>query len=127
MSYLGYRIKVNGITLTDDWIQPGSFKTEDAKKEVTKWKDLNLTEHKLLLSTKRAIISFGIRVRTLSEQESLLTLFATQESVPVKWWDDLTCTYKEGTFTMDAPQFTHLNTKSGTILYNATTIKLTEV
>lgn len=126
MSYLGYRITIGETNITNDLIQKGSWKYSPVKKIIKEWEDANGTIHQDIRTLPRVEISFSIRVRTLTEQESLASLFATQENLSVTYWDDITCTYKTGTFFMNAPTFNHLNTATGQILYDATEIHLTE-
>ena len=123
MSYLGYRLIVNGTTIYNSMIKTGSYQMTPAKRIVTTWTDANLVEHQEVLSNRKVNISFSLRERNLEEQDSIKGIFALQENIPVTYWDDEDCEYKTGTFYMDAPQFQHRNTIGG-INYNATKINL---
>ena len=125
MSYNGYRLIINGITITNDTIQKGTYKAIPQKRVVATWLDANFVEHQDVLSTRKMEISFSLRQRNLTEQQHLIGLFATQENIPVTYWDDKTCTYKSGTFRMEAPEFSVLNTIGG-INYAETPIRLIE-
>ena len=126
MSYLGYRVIINGITVPDNLIAKGSWNMSKPKRIVSNWKDANQIEHEDVLPTRKVDIKFSIKRRTLSEQESIIGILGLQESVPVTYWDDYDCTYKTGTFKMDAVTFNHENTEYGDIRYTATPIHLTE-
>ena len=125
MSYNGYRLVINGITITNDAIQKGTYRATPQKRVVATWLDADFIEHQDVLPTRKMEISFSIRQRNLTEQENLIGLFATQENIPVTYWDDATCDYKSGTFRMEAPEFSILNTIGG-INYAETPIHLIE-
>lgn len=125
MSYNGYRLIINGITITNDAIQKGTYHAVPMKRVVSTWKDANRVDHEDVLPERQMDIRFSIRERNLTEQENLIGLFSLQENVPVTYWDDKTCSYKSGTFKMDAPEFAHRNTVGG-INYEATPIHLVE-
>lgn len=126
VSYGGYRIIINGTTVYDGMIFKGSFKATPIKRIVGTWKDANLVDHDEILPTRKMDITFSVRKRTLDEHDAIKGIFALEESVPVTYWDDKTCTYKTGTFKMDAPPFIHDNTKDGTITYGPTQVHLQE-
>lgn len=125
LTYAGYRLIVGGTTISNDLIQKGSYSFVKQKRIATEFKDSVLTDHQQVLPNRKVIISFSLRERNLEEQDSVKGIFATQENVSVTYWDDYECTYKTGTFYMDAPQITHRNTVGG-INYNSTPITLTE-
>ena len=125
MTYNGYRLIINGITITNDLIQKGTYKATPTKRVVDSWTDANLVEHQDVLPTRKMDIQFSLRERNLNEQDSLKNIFSNQENVGVTYWDDKTCAYKSGTFRMEAPQFEHLNTVGG-INYAETPIHLIE-
>lgn len=126
MSYLGYRIKIGDTIIPNNLIHPSSWRYTPTKKIIKQWEDANGTIHQDIRTIPRAEITFSIRVRTLDEHETIASVFATQESLTITYWDDVTCTYKTGTFFMDAPSFTHISTSTERILYDATEIHLTE-
>ena len=125
LTYAGYRLIVGGTTISNDLIQKGSYSFVKQKRIATEFKDSVLTDHQQVLPNRKVIISFSLRERNLTEQDSVKGIFATQENVSVTYWDDYECIYKTGTFYMDAPQITHRNTVGG-INYNSTPITLTE-
>lgn len=123
MSYAGYRIIMNGVTIHNSMISKGSFQITPGKRIAATWTDANLVEHQEVLSNPKMNISFNIRERNLNEQISIKGIFALKENIPVTYWDDESCEYKTGMFYMDAPQISHRNTIGG-INYNATKIQL---
>lgn len=125
MSYLGYRLIINNVTITKDLIQKGTYQFSKEKRMAASWNDANITEHHQVSSNRKVKISFNIRERDLSEQEAIKDIFSLSENIPVTYWDDYACEYKSSTFYMDAPKITHRNTIGG-INYNATAINLTE-
>ena len=125
MTYLGYRLIVNNITISNDLIQKGTYQFTKKKRDAGDWKDANLTEHQDIYSSRKADISFSLRERNLTEQDSVKDIFTLQENISVTYWDDFTCEYRTGTFYMDAPKITHRNTVGG-INYAATPIHLVE-
>ena len=125
MTYLGYRLIINGITISNDLIQKGTYQFTKAKREAGNWLDANLTEHQDIYSNRKTEISFSLRERNLNEQDSLKDIFEVQENVPVTYWDDYSCEYITSTFYMDAPKITHRNSIGG-INYAATPIHLVE-
>ena len=126
MSYEGYRLIINGTTIYNSMIARGTYQFTKTKRMVSTWNDANLIEHQELLSNRKVNISFSLRVRTLEEQDAMKGIFALEENIPVTYWDDYDCTYKTGTFYMQAPKITHSNTATADILYNATAINLVE-
>lgn len=125
MSYLGYRLVINNTTIPNDLIQKGTYTFTKEKRIASSWKDAQLVEHHRVLSNRKAVITFSVRERNLTEQETIKGIFATQENIPVTYWDDFDCEYKSSYFFMSAPKVSHRNTIGG-INYAATAIQLTE-
>lgn len=125
MTYYGYRLIINGITIWNSLISKGTYQAVPQKRIAASWEDANLISHEEVLSNQKMDISFALRERTLEEQDSIKGVFATRENISVTYWDDTTCAYKSGEFKMEAPKFSHRNTIGG-INYNPTTIHLVE-
>ena len=125
MSYLGYRLIINDIEITNDLIQKGTYKAIPTKRIVDSWIDADMIEHQEVLPTRKMDISFSLRQRNLTEQDSIKDIFNLQENIPVTYWDDVSCAYKTGTFYMESPEFSHISTVGG-INYEATPIHLIE-
>lgn len=125
MSYQGYRLIINGTQINNDLIQKGTYEFTKEKRMSADWEDATKTQHQQIVSRRKVVISFSLRERNLSEQESVAGIFATQEDIPVTYWDDYDCSYKTGSFFMKAPKISHRNTIGG-INYAATSIQLTE-
>ena len=125
MTYNNYRLIINGITITNDLVQKGSYKATPTKRVVATWLDANFIEHQDVLPTRKMDISFSLRQRSLAEQDSLKGIFEAQENVFVVYWDDTSCEYKTGYFRMESPEFSHISTVGG-INYAETPIHLIE-
>ena len=127
LTYAGYRVKIGNTIISNDLIAKGSYNFIKAKRIPGDWKDAAQIQHQQVMDNRKVIISFSLRERKITEQDDIKAIFTTQENLTVKYWDDYACEYKEGTFFMDAPAISHLNTAvEGGLLYAATQIKLTE-
>lgn len=125
LSYAGYRVKIGNQIINNNLIQKGSYSFVKEKRIPSSWEDVNKYEHQQVNSARKVVITFSLIERDLTEQDSIKSIFATQENLSVQYWDDYACEYKSGTFYMDAPKISHRNTIGG-LRYNATPIKLTE-
>lgn len=125
--YEGYRVKINGIEVPNMLVASGSYSFLKQKRVAHEYKDGNGISHEVCHETTQAIIGFAIRQRTLEEHQSIKSIFAMHDTVPVEYWDDYDCEYKTGTFRMVAPKITHSKAVGSDILYNATPIVLGEV
>jgi hypothetical protein len=125
MSYT-YRLKINNTNIPSDWVAPGSFNVTQQKRVVQTWVDANYVEHHHVAANGKAVITFGLRVRNLTDQQTFISILASQENITVDYWNDQTCTYKHGNFYMDDVTFNHLNSQKASLLYNDTQITLTE-
>ena len=125
LTYAGYRLIVGSTTISNDLIKKGSYSFIKQKRVANSFNDAALVEHQQVLSDRKVVISFSLRERDISEQDSIKGIFDTQENISVTYWDDYECKYNTGTFYMNAPQITHRNTIGG-INYDATPITLTE-
>lgn len=126
MSYDGHRITINGTNIPSELVAPGSYSFVPKKRIVSNWTDANLVEHHDVLTKSKAVITFSVRIRTLTDHETIKGIFANQEGITVGYWDDKTCTYQTGSFYMDDITFSHIHSQTNSLLYNATQIKLTE-
>ncbi len=124
--YNGYRIKINGIIVSDNFISEGSYSAQKVKRVLDEYHDAYGVEHEFISPHKPVEISFSIRERSMAEQAKLSALFNQYENVPVEYWDDVKCEYKSGNFKMEQPTFSHANTRGGSIKYKKTNIKLME-
>lgn len=125
MSYT-YRLKINSTEIPSDWVAPGSFSVTPKKRVVQTWVDANYVEHHHVAASQKTVITFSLRVRTLADQETFKSILTSNENITVDYWDDKTCTAKQGTFFMDDVTFNHINSQRASLLYNATQITLTE-
>lgn len=125
MSYNGYRIKIGTTTIKNTMIAPNTWKVSKKKRIVATWKDANQVEHHDVMSTGKTEITFSLRARTASEQATLAPILSTTEGLTVEWYDDLSSTYKTGSFFMEAPTI-ESKRHGASLLYEPTAIKLTE-
>lgn len=125
MTYNGYRLIINGITIWNSLVSKGTYQAVPQKRIAASWEDANLIEHEEVLTNRKMDISFALRERSLEEQDSIKGITGLQENIPVTYWDDNSCSYKTGTFKMEAPKFQHKDTIGG-IFYKPTAIHLTE-
>ncbi len=124
--YKGYRIKINGIIVNDNFISRGSYSAERAEKVLYEYYDADGERHEELSGHVIIKISFSIRQRNMKEQAQLYGIFKQQNNVPVEYWDDISAEYKEGIFKMKKPVIKHRNTINGSISYDKTAIVLEE-
>lgn len=124
--YSGYRIKINGIVVSNDFISQGSYSSQKEKRVLYEYYDANDVRHEELSNRERMIISFDIRERSAKEQQQLSGLWAQFEDVQVEYWDDLIGEYKSGIFKMDRPEIKHRHTRGSSIHYARTNISLRE-
>lgn len=125
MSYNGYRVKIGTTTIKNTMIAPNTWKVSKKKRIVATWKDANQVEHHDVMSTGKTEITFSLRARTASEQATLAPILSTTEGLTVEWYDDLSSTYKTGSFFMEAPTI-ESKRHGASLLYEPTAIKLTE-
>lgn len=124
--YEGYRIKINGTEVPNMLISSGSYSFKNTKRVINKYTDGNGKEHVDYYKNKKAVINFSIRKRNLEEHKSICNIFTLQENVPVTYWDDYECKYKEGKFKMNDPLIKHTKAVGTDIFYQSTAIILEE-
>ena len=124
--YNGYRIEINGMKISNDFISQGSFSLKKDRRVLSEYYDANGERHEELSARETVEISFSIRERTMKEQEQLNPLFVQYEEVPVTYWDDTSAAYKTGIFKLERPKFSHRNTRYGSIAYAKTAMNLKE-
>ncbi len=125
MSYGGYRVIINGITIPDRMMIRESYGTTANERQIYSWTDANQIAHYDVAEKPKMSVEFSLRRRTLAEQEELTGAFESFQNITVTYWDDKTCSYKEGLFKMDPPQFINY-VDHDELWYTATAIHLTE-
>lgn len=123
--YLGYRVIVNGITIPETMMIRESFATTPGERVIYTWVDANQITHEEVSETPKMYVEFTIRRRTLEEHEEILDAFEAFQNVYVTYWDDRSCSYKQGLFKMDPPQFVTY-VERDELWYAPTAIRLTE-
>lgn len=124
--YSGYRIKINGVTISNDFVSQGSYSAQKVRRVLYEYYDANDVRHEELSNRETMVISFDIRERTAKEQAQLSNIWNQYENLLVEYWDDVTAEYKTGYFKMDRPAFKHRNTRGGKISYAKTNVSLRE-
>lgn len=124
--YEGYRVKINGTNVSNMLIASGTYSFKKERRLVRSWTDANGVDHFDYYDKPKVTIKFSIRERNLEEHQSICGIFAAQENLSVKYWDDYTCEYKTGTFQMNEPQIKHKKGLNDEILYTSTEILLEE-
>lgn len=124
--YDNIRISINSTDIPNSLIAKGTYSFIKDKRVAGEWTDGNGITHQDIFTDRKVTITFSIRERSLTEQESIVGIFAAQEDVPVEYWDDYDCTYKTGMFRMNAPTIQHLTVANNDIEYATTQIVLEE-
>lgn len=124
--YEGYRVKINNTEVSNLLIASGTYSFKKERRLVRSWTDANGIAHHDYYAKPKVTIKFSIRERNLKEQKSICGIFAEQENLTVKYWDDYACEYKTGTFQMNEPQIKHKKGLKDEILYTSTEILLEE-
>lgn len=124
--YEGYRIKINGITVSNLMIAKGSYLLKKADRIIDSWNDADDVEHVVAMQNKRVTITFRLRKHKLSEHAAFASLTAKTLKVPVEYYDDQAQSYISGTFRMKEVTFSHDNAAGNSINYSETEIQLTE-
>lgn len=124
--YKGYRVKINGCMVSDNFISQGTYSSQKEQRVVYEYYDGYGKKHQELSPRVTMNISFKIRERNEQEQKQLSELWKSFENVLVDYWDDTEAVYKTGYFKMHRPVFNHRNTRGGKISYDKTEITLEE-
>lgn len=126
MSYLGYRVKIGNDIIPDTMISRGSYSAKTEERMVASWEDSTMVTHQAYSTTTRTTINFTIRERTMSEQATLAPILSARKNLSVTYWDDLSASYKSGSFYMNNPSISDTFADANGIEYGATQITLTE-
>ena len=118
-AYLGYRLIIDGITIPENMIVKKSYGATPKERRIYAWTDANQKAHYDISPVPKMDIEFTFRHRKLAEHEAYLSAFESFENKYLTYWDDKSCTYKEGLFKMDRPQF--VSYVEGNELYYAET------
>lgn len=124
--YNGYRVKINGQIVSDNFISQGSYSSYKKQRVIHEYFDGYGVKHEELSPRETMHISFKIRERNEQEQSQLNAIWKTYDHILVEYWEDTEAVYKSGYFKMTRPTFAHRNTRGGKISYDKTTIILEE-
>lgn len=122
----GMRLSIGTTVIPNGMIEKGSFSATPIHKISKQWVDGSGKEHIDYFPTPKMEISFNIRERNLSEQESICSIFQNVSNLNVTYFDDVTCSYRTGVFYMDNPTFSHKTIGPNDIQYNSTKVTLHE-
>lgn len=124
-TYLGYNLKIDGVTVPNAAIVPGSYIQTPEKRIRSERTDANGIHHFKYHNSLRHKITFTLKKRTKAEHDSIKAAFAFRNGVTVKFWSEDDDDYLTGTFEMDAPAWGH-QCDGVTFYYSETPIVLTE-
>ncbi len=95
--YNGYLLKINGVTIPNDFIVEDSYKPVDKPIIVSDYYDTEYNRHVIYAPNSDMTIEFTFRKMYESEYEKVAGLFS--EEMNVEYYDFRAGTYKQGIFT----------------------------
>lgn len=126
MAYNRYRLKINDTVFNDSYIEKGSYSCEEAQRVVRAWTDANGIDHEEYAPTMKAEISFVLREHNSEDHATMMALINGTSDVQVEFYNDRTDSYRTGTFYIKTRRFSHMNLGAEGIIYNGTSVTLTE-
>ena len=129
MSYSGYLLKLNGITLPNSYIKRDTYAcTPKQHLDSDAWTDANGKLVRSVLPHKRTSIEFETKMLSLADKTALQAILPTNSRVTISviYWNDQTNTYSTGTFYMADVQYRIYAANGSKITYNPIKIELTE-
>lgn len=126
MSYLGYRLKINGVTVPENHIARGSYSISANDRVIDEWQDADLVDHVSTINTRQHLINFSFREHDSPEHSVFIGYLSSTQDITVQYYDDLTDSYLTGSFHTDGVNFSHQTIRSGRIWYNETPVELKE-
>lgn len=126
MSYTGYRLKINNVTLPENFIGKGTYSMTSEDRIIDRWTDANLTDHVATIGTKRHTINFALRQHNSDEHSTFLQYVSSTKNVTVQYYDDETNAYVTGSFHIEGITFPHKTVRSGKIWYDEVNVTLEE-
>lgn len=126
MGYNGYRLKINNLTLPENFIGLGSYSMTTEDRVIDQWTDANLTDHVATIGTKKHVIKFALRQHNSDEHATFLQYVSSTKGVTVQYFDDETNDYVTGSFHIEGITFPHKTVRSGMIWYDEVDVTLEE-
>lgn len=120
MSYLGYLVNINGVTIDPKIIVPKTYNAASDSRLINKILDANGDEHIKEYPNEKTEIKFVIQERTEVQQAQIADIFKTRRNLQVVWYDLVSTEYKTGKFYMEKPTFV-LNAATDKAVYYADT------
>lgn len=125
MAYNGYRIKINGTTISNMMIKRGSYFTKPTQRILESYYDAAGGYHEELSPVVKMEICFNIREHDMDEHTSLMSAF-TGRNVTVEYWNDTIGEYATGIFRVEDLRMPHKYALNSRIRYGEIAIKLKE-
>ena len=125
-TYGGYNVKIGNTAIPNNIIKPGTYSHTPEKRLRSERTDANGIHHFKYFSTLRHRISFTIKASTKAQYDTIRTLLASRSGLTVKFWDEDTEDYIQGTFEMKAPAFNHSFDGSSTYYFGEIPIELVQ-
>lgn len=127
MSYAGYRLKIEGIILPNEFITRGSYSVNsEAKRVIKKWTDANQIDHVTYAAERRSTITFRLRQHNLTEHLQIAAAVKKRSDINIEYYNDSTGEYSTGIFDCGDVIFPHLNATKNDIIYAAVSVTFTE-
>lgn len=125
--YDGYRIKINGVILPNEYIIATSWSNVyGEKRKLEEYNDAYGERHTKYAEHVRTSISFHIIERDVVKNLLIMPFFESKEHVLVEYYNDLTGTYETGDFSLNDPKIETKYVNDNTIWYKETAIEYEE-
>lgn len=120
-----YRVIVNGITINNSMLAPGSYSSEQTRKVLKSYFTQDGVLHEDLSRRQRAVIKFSLREHFENEHTDFMAALQNLVNVPVTYWDSISSSYKIANCKMKLSEIkSRMNGSS--ISYNAVSVTLEE-
>jgi len=125
MAYLGYRLKVNGLIISDMTIKKGSYNATPKNRVLASYHDAAGGYHEELAPEPKMEINFSFRAHEMEEHAALMAPFGTERNAVVEYWNDRIGEYSVGIFRVEDMKFPH-KSAARRIRYGEIAVKLKE-
>lgn len=122
----GYRVIINGVTIPDSWIAPGTYTSQHVPRVLQSYYTQDGVLHEDLSPRARAVITFSLREHRDSEQSDFMEAFRARHQVPVTYWDDDTASYNQAICKVTLGKHSHSYVRGRHIMYGALQVTLEE-
>lgn len=128
MSYQGYSVKINGVTIPDQALVPKSYSLTDELRIKKKYSS-GTGETKLKLYSNRGpihTIKFAVKPGTESEYATIRRALAQKQNISVTYFDDGTGDYATGRFWLKLVTWGHAYENGSKVYYDKMVVTLVE-